>query len=187
MDGGNSQVKASRSALTAVLDPFEVEDDWFALELIGYQVVVGAVEADSRAFGGQAGGVAAQILPDGGGSTRRRRSGGRTRTRIRTPGRPPPPGHGSYARAAGPPRPPVPADFLPRVAIGNPCLRICLQLYLFSHSVTEPATDYVRRFYAKADGNSSSGCGSSRCWAEPAPGGERARAIDRSRRAKAGP
>ena len=37
-----ARMNARKGAATDVLDPFEVQDGWFALELVGFQVVVGA-------------------------------------------------------------------------------------------------------------------------------------------------
>ena len=34
-------MNARKGAVASVLDPFEVEDGWFALELVGFQVVPG--------------------------------------------------------------------------------------------------------------------------------------------------
>lgn len=36
-----SLMNSRKGAITAVLDPFEVEDDWFELELVSFQVVAG--------------------------------------------------------------------------------------------------------------------------------------------------
>ena len=37
-----SLMNARKDAIASVLDPFEIEDGWFALELVGFQVVSGA-------------------------------------------------------------------------------------------------------------------------------------------------
>ncbi len=45
-----SLMNARKDAIASVLDPFEIEDRWFALELVGFQVLPGdGLDVDTRA------------------------------------------------------------------------------------------------------------------------------------------